>query len=356
MAARNEYCIERNDPNESLVSIIVPVFNTPTNLLKRSFCSIFEQSYKNYEVILVDDGSTDTATVDCVEAFAAGDERVKLMRIENKGVSVARNTALEVARGAWIMFMDADDELLPGALERAVCLASENDLDVLYAAVLDVFADGNRAIREMGFPSDRPLRIIESKENLTMLREYFIAYESQDRTIIPKALSTGPWSRLFSRKAIGETRFMPGLSMLEDTLFNSETIANVSRVGILDEPFYAYYENQGSILHTLTFGGDCGNRCKVFRDYVERVGLSINSYYSHVCSDFFMVVRSYFKAGCLTSRDVRTGFNLPCYNEAFSNIDMSMYQYDFSVKLKYLLVKYRLFGLLVLLYNLRNVL
>ena len=111
-----------------LVSVIIPVYNSE-KFLYRSVVSVLEQSYKNIELILVNDGSTDSSGKICDE-FAQSDLRVKVIHQENKGVSVARNTAIKEANGDYITFLDSDDELFNDAIANLMNAATSSEADM----------------------------------------------------------------------------------------------------------------------------------------------------------------------------------------------------------------------------------
>ena len=98
------------------ISIIIPVYNAE-EYLDRCLESISEQSYMSYEVILVDDGSTDSSPLIC-DRYSATDPRFRTIHKRNGGVSTARNAGIDLAKGEYLMFVDSDDALLPEALER----------------------------------------------------------------------------------------------------------------------------------------------------------------------------------------------------------------------------------------------
>ena len=99
-----------------LVSVIVPAFNAET-VLAEALLSVQNQTYPHYEIIVVDDGSTDR-TRQIAARFAGSDPRIRFFEQANAGSAAARNTALRHARGEWIAFLDADDTWLPAKLER----------------------------------------------------------------------------------------------------------------------------------------------------------------------------------------------------------------------------------------------
>ncbi len=116
-----------------MVSIIMPSYNS-AEFIAGSIESILAQSYHNWELIVVDDCSTDT-TCDIVEGYVSGDERVKLIRLsENMGVAVARNRAMNHATGRYMAFCDSDDRWMPHKLERQMDIMAREDAKVCYSS------------------------------------------------------------------------------------------------------------------------------------------------------------------------------------------------------------------------------
>ena len=103
-----------------MISVIIPLYNKGP-IIERSLRSVLSQDYDDFEVIVVNDGSTDHSA-DIVRSF--NDPRIKLIEQENGGPSKARNTGIKHAKGEWIVFLDADDELLPGAIKHFIETAS----------------------------------------------------------------------------------------------------------------------------------------------------------------------------------------------------------------------------------------
>ena len=106
------------------ISVIVPVYNTE-KYLDECIQSILNQSFTNFELLLIDDGSTDRSGAIC-DQYAAKDERVRVFHKENGGVSSARNVGLDEAKGEWIAFVDSDDYLLSNALDLITDLENED--------------------------------------------------------------------------------------------------------------------------------------------------------------------------------------------------------------------------------------
>ena len=118
---------------EELVSIIVPVYNVE-DYLTECIESAIKQTYHNLEIILVDDGSTDTSGKIC-DMYACKDDRIKVFHKQNGGLSDARNTGIEKATGEYIYFLDSDDMLPTGAIEKMRNACVREDADMAIAGV-----------------------------------------------------------------------------------------------------------------------------------------------------------------------------------------------------------------------------
>ncbi|MEO6872044.1 MAG: glycosyltransferase family 2 protein [Chthoniobacterales bacterium] len=120
---------------QPLISIITPVYNTPVEWLEEAVNSVAEQIYRNWELLLIDDASTDHATLHALEKIAARDPRFRVLHLEkNRGISVASNHGLEAARGEWIGLLDHDDVLEPDALYQTAKLLQQNpEADLIYS-------------------------------------------------------------------------------------------------------------------------------------------------------------------------------------------------------------------------------
>ena len=179
------------------VSLIVPVYKALATL-PRCVKSILEQSHSNLELILVDDGSPDACGKLC-DAFALADPRVRVIHQFNHGVSAARNAGLAAAAGQWVVFVDADDQLAPCALESALAaqLANPHKLVLWYAC---------------GEPQYLPQNADGSGEVFSM--------EKKDELYYACCFSM-PWNKLFCRELLKRhaIRFDPSYSLGEDLLF-----------------------------------------------------------------------------------------------------------------------------------------
>lgn len=121
--------------SQPLISILTPVFDTPVPWLRDAVDSVIAQVYENWELVLIDDGSTATDLLGALPALAARERRIRFLRLEShQGISAALNRGLDVAEGQWLTFLDHDDVLEPDALFQNVRLLQENPgLDLIYS-------------------------------------------------------------------------------------------------------------------------------------------------------------------------------------------------------------------------------
>ena len=134
---------------KNLVSIIVPVYNAE-KYLKKSIKSITSQTYKNIEIICIDDGSNDKS-LEILHKFAGEDQRIRIIYKKNEGVSLARNTGLESAKGDFVLFVDSDDWIEKNLCETLLFYMEKKELDVVMCSY----------IREKGSESQKKLFLIK---------------------------------------------------------------------------------------------------------------------------------------------------------------------------------------------------
>lgn len=214
------------------VSIIVPVYNAESTL-PRCVDSILTQQYTDFELLLVDDGSTDSSGSLC-DGYAAQDARVRAFHQENAGVSSARNLALDRARGTYLQFLDSDDWITADATRSLVRAAVEHRCDL-------VIADFYRVVGE------RLSRKGDIDEDTVLTREGYAAHMMEN----PADFYYGVlWNKLYRREIVERHRLRmdPEISWCEDFLFNLEYIRHVRLVSAVPEAIYSYYKRKGSLI------------------------------------------------------------------------------------------------------------
>lgn len=214
------------------VSIIVPVYNAGKNL-ERCIESVLKQDYENYELILMNDGSTDSSGRICDE-YAAKDSRIRVVHKENSGVSDTRNQALELARGEYLQFIDSDDWVTPDATGLMVRMAQEHHCEM-------VITDFYRVIGE------RLAHKGDIREDGLLSREEFALYMMEN----PADYYYGVlWNKLYRRDIVMEQGLCmdKNISWCEDFIFNMEYIRHVASVYALHVPVYYYVKTPGSLV------------------------------------------------------------------------------------------------------------
>ena len=217
---------------DALVSIIVPVYNAE-KYLPRCIDSILRQEYRNFELILVNDGSKDSSPEIC-DQYAAEDDRIIVIHKENSGVSDSRNLALDRARGKYIQFLDSDDWITPDATKLFVRSAETNQCDL-------VIADFYRVVGE------RVSHKGDIEDEGVMNREQYAAHMMEN----PADFYYGViWNKLFRRDIIEQhhLRMDTELSWCEDFLFNLDYISHANTFIALQAPVYYYVKTKGSLV------------------------------------------------------------------------------------------------------------
>lgn len=210
------------------ISIIVPVYKVEP-YLRKCIDSILAQTFTDFELILIDDGSPDNCGVICDE-YAAKDNRVVVVHQENAGVSAARNAGLNIARGSYIGFVDSDDWIEPEMYETMLRTAKESKADVVMCGVKYTDVDGTRSIP--GFSQEQVYRTSEE-----LLKELFG---------VPNRFGGGVCNKLFLAEMINGVRFAPDVTMAEDWLYLYNAFLRCGDGVQIPQLLYAVVERHGS--------------------------------------------------------------------------------------------------------------
>lgn len=219
-----------------LVSIIVPVYNTE-KYLAQCIESILNQTYSKFELLLINDGSTD-GSGDLCDTYAKQDRRISVIHQKNAGVSMARNTGLDHACGEYIMFVDSDDYIDPELVEEAHRTIRKSDADIyICGLIVENFQAGKIVSKETYAAKEKSVYSLNE-----LLENMNVSYPAQ--------YIYGPCHKLYRRKAIENeaVRFDLRLSVWEDFLFNQKVLAKVRSVQISDKVYYHYRKERGDSL------------------------------------------------------------------------------------------------------------
>ena len=225
-----------NNPGTSgTISVIVPVYNVE-EYLPRCLESILGQTYRDLQVILVDDGSTDGSSRLCAE-FAERDPRIECIRISNSGVSAARNRGLAAAKGRWIGFVDADDYIEAGFYETLVTHLTHSDKQIVCCGVRAEDTEGNRIERFKG-------RRFPAVEQDFDRDDALLRYLNPDTRILYWAV----WNKLYSAELLKGIAFENEKVIAEDFDFTLRCFLRSNGLRYIPDELYHYLVRPGSAI------------------------------------------------------------------------------------------------------------
>ena len=211
-----------------LISIIVPIYKVEA-YLDRCVRSIVEQTHRNLEIILVDDGSPDNCPAMC-DAWAAKDARIKVIHKKNGGGGEARNVGLDIARGRYIGLVDSDDYIEPHMYQHLLRLM-DGDVDIAECDILETESD------------HAPLEDGSGCESRS-----YSAQEALRLHIADSLFRQTPPNKLYRRNTVGEIRFPVG-NRIDDEFWTYRVIANARKLVHTSCKMYAYRQQPGSVMH-----------------------------------------------------------------------------------------------------------
>lgn len=271
--------------NNFLLSIVIPVFNGEM-VINRCIESIVSEPCNEYEIIIIDDGSTDGTGRLC-EEWSVKDSRIHYFRQENAGVSAARNRGIIEAHGEYIMFLDADDYLKEEWwIHIDKPLTGMKKYDIIF---FDYFKEINRR--------NIPIKIFDNCSDILSGKDVIEKYVYTEDI-------NAPWAKLFKRNIIIENniRFPEGMKVGEDAVFLSEVLKKTKEYLYIPEHLMVYYyDNPSSAMHIVpkkiqTLETMFKKKNEVFLYYQKDFELMADRFYGKQLMDFFTLLRNYAKA------------------------------------------------------------
>lgn len=212
-----------------LISIVVPIYNSEKTLI-RCIESIICQTYKNIELIMIDDGSIDSSGEICDE-YASRDSRIKVFHTKNSGISAARNMGLNNITGDYVMFVDSDDWI-----EKDMCSTM-----LMYAKKSNVLLVTSLANNISDEEKNRTEVLCREKEQIIPVDDEFSFMDDYALGVI--------WGTLYDVRCIKSLRFEANLYVGEDTVFYAQAIRNCQKILFIPERFYNYVFYRESAAH-----------------------------------------------------------------------------------------------------------
>ena len=287
--------------SDVLVTVVVPIYNVE-KFLNRCVKSVVDQSYKNLEIILVDDGSPDGCPQMCDE-WVGKDPRIKVIHKRNAGLGMARNTGIENANGRYIFFFDSDDYVDSTIVEKCVLSAEKNHADAVIYGRCEVYDDG-RIIEKTLKPTKE---VYTRREIVNDLLPAMFTYDM--------GFGVSAWGKMFSLDTIrrADLRFVSEREIIsEDAYFALEFFSNTSVVSIVNESLYFYYKRNDSL--SRVFRADRHKHNDVFLQrslaYIREKDLP-RKVSTHLTARYHMYMISAMKqlaTSNLTSKEKRAGF------------------------------------------------
>jgi len=258
-----------------ILSIILPVYNVE-EYLEKSLDSILNQSYKEYEFIIVDDGSKDNS-LGIIKRYSSKFKNFKFISQDNKGVSAARNIALENAEGEYILFVDSDDFLEKDMIEKIISTALNTKADIVISNYY-LFYDENNYIK---FIKDMPkFHLYESFEIIDM--------------ILNNKIQGQLWNKLFKSTLLKNNDFFFEEGRYIQDIFPVFKVVNKSnKIAYIDEGLYFYRQRETSTVHKKNkkLTEDYYHAMKSIITYIEENNINVNKYSLRIFKGY---VFSYF--------------------------------------------------------------
>ncbi|MDE6407528.1 MAG: glycosyltransferase family 2 protein [Anaeroplasmataceae bacterium] len=214
--------------NKPLVSVIMPVYKVE-EFVGKTIESVLNQTYKNIEFYAVDDGSPDKSGEIC-EEYAKKDERLIVLHQTNAGAPAARNSAIKLAKGKYLYFIDSDDFIDPEMIETMVQYAEENELDLVVTGFkMEYFQSG----KDITYETKSPHRIYELEE-----------FKKEAHLYLNNSLLSLPWNKLFKNEIIASNNLTFPNTKWDDHHFNMDYLMHIKNIGFLEITMYHWYRSR----------------------------------------------------------------------------------------------------------------
>lgn len=241
------------------ISVVIPVYNVE-RYLNACLDSVFSQTFQDFEVICINDGSTDSS-LHVLEAYAKNQSNLKIYTIENKGQANARNLGVKMANAEFICFIDSDDTIEPTMLERLVNVQEADQCDMVICGIDRVFSEGcSKAERSFTYDAN-----LEDRHS----------FDIHTYPKIITLVNNSPFSKLIRKSVIIEHSIsFPVGYIYEDMVFTHMLLATGLSISMIHEPLYHYVVRAGSTMTSKKSKvTDMFDAYKMVIDYYKKLGI-----------------------------------------------------------------------------------
>ena len=234
---------------EKKISIIIPIYNVE-KYLPACVESILQQTYKNLEVILVDDGSPDRCPVICDE-LAQKDDRIRVIHQKNKGLSGARNTGIDNAQGDYLIFVDSDDTVEQTLVEELYTYAEKWNCAIVACGRNYIFEDG-QIVCKIAHDESKVYGFEEAMQEMNSFRLFDMS----------------AWAKIYRKELFEDIRFPEG-KLSEDYYIMYKLFDKAQTIGYVAKPLYNYLQRQSSISRNKKINHDFADAAKKQMEFLD---------------------------------------------------------------------------------------
>lgn len=345
--------------NKPLLSVVVPVYKVEHKYLEDCLASIDAQTFKDFELIIVDDGApADTATY--LDEYSSDKEYVLVIHKDNSGVADARNIGMEKCRGKYLTFIDSDDTVRSDNFEKVVTRAQEDDLDVLMWGLYRIFDKGQSEFS----PYSEDIRVFDEARLREVQLKCLVGILPSFKSPATADAAGSACAKLYRLDFLRENnlKYIKGLKRAEDMLFNLMVLGKAKRVGYIKDFYYNYFQLDSSATYQYRENG-----IKVFTDTLTHMG----QYLKDINADEEFLQVYYMRCMFFLLESMDMDYNNPNnpkgfwarrqdlakaastepYREAVNRLKLWNPNLVIARKIPLLLIRFRLFGLLMIFYK-----
>lgn len=273
-----------------MISVVVPVYNVEA-YIEKCVMSVCNQTYRDLQIILVDDGSTDLSGHIC-DQMAKQDQRITVIHKRNGGLSSARNAGIDAASGQYIGFVDSDDYIAENMYEMLLSALQKNDADISICNRYYVSDNGKKNIRKNSIQQEL---VMDSETALRRMNDF-------------KSFDMAAWDKLYKKSLFDKIRF-PENRLSEDFYIMCKLFCGAKKIVYIPESLYFYRQREGSITKNTRINFDYMYAAKEQMEFVEKMYPSLTS-----------EMRAAYASACMAVYDFHIKNNVKCEKKVYLSL------------------------------------